>query len=154
MNFLEFERPIAELEAQIDELRLVTDDSEININDEIERLKKKSETLTTQIFSKLDAWQIAQIARHPQRPYTLDYVKSICTDFDELCGDRAFADDYALVGGLARLEGQAVMIVGHHKGRDTREKVKRNFGMPRPEGYRKALRLMRMAEKFNPASYV
>jgi acetyl-CoA carboxylase carboxyl transferase subunit alpha len=149
MNFLEFERPIAELEAQIDELRLVTDDSEININDEIERLKKKSETLTTQIFSKLDAWQIAQIARHPQRPYTLDYVKSVCTDFDELCGDRAFADDYALVGGLARLDGQAVMIVGHHKGRDTREKVKRNFGMPRPEGYRKALRLMRMAEKFN-----
>ncbi|MFT5452761.1 MAG: acetyl-CoA carboxylase carboxyl transferase subunit alpha [Enterobacterales bacterium] len=149
MNFLEFERPIAELEAQIDELRLVSDDSEININDEIERLKKKSETLTTQIFSRLDAWQIAQIARHPQRPYTLDYVKSVCTDFDELCGDRAFADDYALVGGLARLDGQAVMIVGHHKGRDTREKVKRNFGMPRPEGYRKALRLMRMAEKFN-----
>jgi acetyl-CoA carboxylase carboxyl transferase subunit alpha len=148
MNFLEFERPIAELEAQIDELRLVTDDSEININDEIERLKKKSETLTTQIFSKLDAWQIAQIARHPQRPYTLDYVKSVCTDFDELCGDRAFADDYALVGGLARLDGQAVMIVGHHKGRDTREKVKRNFGMPRPEGYRKALRLMKLAEKF------
>jgi len=149
MNFLEFERPIAELEAQIDELRLVTDDSEININDEIDRLKKKSDILTTQIFSKLDAWQIAQIARHPQRPYTLDYVKSVCTDFDELCGDRAFADDYALVGGLARLDGQAVMIVGHHKGRDTREKVKRNFGMPRPEGYRKALRLMRMAEKFN-----
>jgi len=149
LNFLEFERPIAELEAQIEELRLVTDDSEININDEIERLKKKSETLTTQIFSKLDAWQIAQIARHPQRPYTLDYVKSICTDFDELCGDRAFADDFALVGGLARLDGQAVMVIGHHKGRDTKEKVKRNFGMPRPEGYRKALRLMRMAEKFN-----
>jgi len=149
LNFLEFERPIAELEAQIEELRLVSDDSEININDEIERLKKKSDALTTQIFSKLDAWQIAQIARHPQRPYTLDYVKSVCTDFDELCGDRAFADDFALVGGLARLEGQAVMVVGHHKGRDTREKVKRNFGMPRPEGYRKALRLMRMAEKFN-----
>jgi acetyl-CoA carboxylase carboxyl transferase subunit alpha len=149
LNFLEFERPIAELEAQIEELRLVSDDSEININDEIERLKKKSETLTAQIFSKLDAWQIAQIARHPQRPYTLDYVRSICTDFDELCGDRTFADDFALVGGLARIEGQAVMLIGHHKGRDTKEKVKRNFGMPRPEGYRKALRLMRMAEKFN-----
>ena len=149
LTFLEFERPIAELEAQIDELRLVTNDAEININDEIERLKKKSITLTQQIFSKLDSWQIAQIARHPQRPYTLDYVKSICTDFDELAGDRAFADDYALVGGLARIDGQAVMIVGHHKGRDTKEKVKRNFGMPRPEGYRKALRLMRMAEKFN-----
>lgn len=149
LTFLEFERPIAELEAQIDELRLVTNDAEINISDEIERLKKKSITLTQQIFSKLDSWQIAQIARHPQRPYTLDYVKSICTDFDELAGDRAFADDYALVGGLARLDGQAVMIVGHHKGRDTKEKVKRNFGMPRPEGYRKALRLMRMAEKFN-----
>lgn len=149
LNFLEFERPIAELEAQIEELRLVTDDSEININDEIERLKKKSATLTSQIFSKLDSWQIAQIARHPQRPYTLDYVKAICTDFDELSGDRAFADDYALVGGLCRLDGQAVMVVGHHKGRATKEKVKRNFGMPRPEGYRKALRLMRMAEKFN-----
>ncbi|MCP3674671.1 MAG: acetyl-CoA carboxylase carboxyl transferase subunit alpha [Gammaproteobacteria bacterium] len=149
LTFLEFERPIAELEAQIDELRLVTNDAEINISDEIERLKKKSITLTQQIFSKLDSWQIAQIARHPQRPYTLDYVKSICTDFDELAGDRAFADDYALVGGLARLDGQPVMIVGHHKGRDTKEKVKRNFGMPRPEGYRKALRLMRMAEKFN-----
>jgi len=149
LNFLEFERPIAELEAQIEELRLVTDDSKINISDEIERLKKKSHVLTEQIFSKLDAWQIAQIARHPQRPYTLDYVQMICTDFDELCGDRAYADDYALVGGLARLDGQPVMVIGHHKGRDTKEKVKRNFGMPRPEGYRKALRLMRMAEKFN-----
>ncbi len=148
LNFLEFERPIAELEAQIEELRLVSDDSEININDEIERLKKKSHALTEQIFSKLDAWQIAQIARHPQRPYTLDYVQMICTDFDELCGDRTYSDDYALVGGLARLDGQAVMVIGHHKGRDTKEKVKRNFGMPRPEGYRKALRLMRMAEKF------
>jgi len=147
-SFLDFERPIAELEAQIDELRLVSNDSEINISDEIERLKKKSVTLTQQIFSKLDPWQIAQIARHPQRPYTLDYVETICTDFDELSGDRAFADDYALVGGLARLNGQAVMVIGHHKGRDTKEKVKRNFGMPRPEGYRKALRLMRMAEKF------
>jgi len=149
LNFLEFERPIAELEAQIEELRLVTDDSEINITDEIGRLKNKSETLTAQIFSKLDAWQIAQIARHPQRPYTLDYVATICTDFDELCGDRAFADDFALVGGLARLDGEPVMIIGHHKGRSTKEKVKRNFGMPRPEGYRKALRLMKLAEKFN-----
>ena len=149
LNFLEFERPIAELEARIEELRLVSDDAEININDEVDRLKKKSQALTEKIFSKLDAWQIAQIARHPQRPYTLDYVKAICTDFDELCGDRAFADDYALVGGLARLDGQAVMVIGHHKGRDTKEKVKRNFGMPRPEGYRKALRLMQLAEKFN-----
>ncbi len=149
LNFLEFERPIAELEAQIDELRLVTDDSEINISEEIDRLKTKSHDLTKQIFSKLDAWQIAQLARHPQRPYTLDYVDSICTDFHELCGDRAFADDKALVGGLARLGDKPVMIIGHHKGRDTKEKVKRNFGMPRPEGYRKALRLMQMAEKFN-----
>lgn len=149
MNFLEFERPIAELEAQIDELRLVTDDSEINITDEIERLKNKSHTLTKQIFSKLDSWQIAQLARHPQRPYTLDYIASICTEFNELAGDRAFADDKALVGGLARLGDRPVMVIGHHKGRDTKEKVMRNFGMPRPEGYRKALRLMRMAEKFN-----
>ncbi len=149
LNFLEFERPIAELEAQIDELRLVTDDSEINISEEIERLKTKSHALTEQIFSKLDAWQIAQLARHPQRPYTLDYVASICTDFNELAGDRAFADDKALVGGLARIDERPVMIIGHHKGRDTKEKVRRNFGMPRPEGYRKALRLMKMAEKFN-----
>ncbi len=149
LNFLEFERPIAELEAQIEELRLLTDDADININEEIERLKAKSEEKTSQIFSKLDPWQIAQLARHPQRPYTLDYVKTICTDFDELCGDRAYADDYALVGGMARIDGIPVMILGHHKGRDTKEKVKRNFGMPRPEGYRKALRLMRMAEKFN-----
>ena len=149
LNFLEFERPIAELEAQIDELRLVTDESEINISDEIERLKKKSKTLTKQIFSKLDAWQIAQLARHPQRPYTLDYVRSITNDFNELSGDRAYADDKALVGGLARIDDRPVMIIGHHKGRDTKEKVKRNFGMPRPEGYRKALRLMRMAERFN-----
>ena len=148
LNFLEFERPIAELEAQIDELRLVTDESEINISDEIKRLKKKSKTLTKQIFSKLDAWQIAQLARHPQRPYTLDYVRSITTDFNELCGDRAYADDKALVGGLARIDDRPVMIIGHHKGRDTKEKVRRNFGMPRPEGYRKALRLMRMAERF------
>lgn len=149
LNFLEFERPIAELEAQIDELRLVTDDADINISEEIERLKKKSHDLTKQIFSKLDSWQIAQLARHPQRPYTLDYVASICTDFNELAGDRAYADDKALVGGLARLDDRPVMVIGHHKGRDTREKVKRNFGMPRPEGYRKALRLMRMAEKFD-----
>ncbi|MBT8450062.1 MAG: acetyl-CoA carboxylase carboxyl transferase subunit alpha, partial [Gammaproteobacteria bacterium] len=138
LNFLEFERPIAELEAQIDELRLVTDESEINISDEISRLKKKSNTLTKQIFSKLDAWQIAQLARHPQRPYTLDYISSIATDFNQLSGDRAYADDKALVGGLARIDDRPVMIIGHHKGRDTKEKVRRNFGMPRPEGYRKA----------------
>lgn len=148
LNFLEFERPIAELEAQIDELRLVTDESEINISDEINRLKKKSKALTKQIFTKLDAWQIAQIARHPQRPYTLDYIRNIATDFNELAGDRAYADDKALVGGLARIDDRPVMIIGHHKGRDTKEKVIRNFGMPRPEGYRKALRLMRMAERF------
>ena len=148
LNFLEFERPIAELEAQIDELRLITDESEINISDEISRLKKKSNTLTKQIFSKLDAWQIAQLARHPQRPYTLDYIRSIATDFNQLSGDRAYADDKALVGGLARIDERPVMIIGHHKGRDTKEKVIRNFGMPRPEGYRKALRLMRMAERF------
>ena len=149
LNFLEFERPIAELEAQIEELRLVGDDSEINISEEIARLKNKSEERTKQIFSNLDAWQIAQLARHPQRPYTLDYVADICTDFDELAGDRAFANDYALVGGMARLGGRPVMVIGHHKGRDTKEKIKRNFGMPRPEGYRKALRLMQLAEKFD-----
>jgi len=149
LNFLEFEQPIAELEAQIDELRHVGDDSEINIGEEIDRLKEKSRELTRQIFSNLDSWQIAQLARHAQRPYTFDYVNSIFTEFDELCGDRTYANDLALIGGIARLEGEAVMIIGHQKGRDTREKVKRNFGMPRPEGYRKALRLMEMAEKFH-----
>jgi len=149
MNFLEFERPIAEMEAQIEELRLVGNDSEINISEEIERLKKKSKELTQQIFSNLDAWQIAQIARHPMRPYTQDYINLIFTDYDELAGDRAFANDKAIIGGPARLNGQPVMVIGHQKGRDTKEKVARNFGMPRPEGYRKALRLMEMAEKFN-----
>ncbi|WP_444994722.1 acetyl-CoA carboxylase carboxyl transferase subunit alpha [Aliikangiella sp. IMCC44359] len=149
MNFLEFERPIAEMEAQIEELRLVGNDSEINISEEIERLKKKSKELTEQIFSNLDAWQIAQLARHPMRPYTQDYINLIFTDYDELAGDRAFANDRAIIGGPARLNGNPVMVIGHQKGRDTKEKVIRNFGMPRPEGYRKALRLMEMAEKFN-----
>lgn len=149
MNFLEFERPIAEMEAQIEELRLVGNDSEINISEEIERLKKKSKELTHQIFTNLDAWQIAQIARHPMRPYTQDYINLIFTDYDELAGDRAFANDKAIIGGPARLDGEPVMVIGHQKGRDTKEKVVRNFGMPRPEGYRKALRLMEMAEKFN-----
>ncbi len=149
MNFLEFERPIAEMEAQIEELRLVGNDSEINISEEIERLKKKSKELTDQIFSNLDAWQIAQIARHPLRPYTKDYINLMLTDYDELAGDRTFANDHAIIGGPARLDGAPVMVIGHQKGRDTKEKVLRNFGMPRPEGYRKALRLMEMAERFN-----
>lgn len=149
MNFLEFERPIAEMEAQIEELRLMEHDSEINISDEIERLQEKSKELTDQIFSNLDAWQMAQLARHPLRPYTQDYINLIFTDYDHLAGDRAFANDLAIIGGPARLDGQPVMIIGHQKGRDTKEKVRRNFGMPRPEGYRKALRLMEMAEKFN-----
>ncbi|MFT6734551.1 MAG: acetyl-CoA carboxylase carboxyl transferase subunit alpha [Polaribacter sp.] len=149
MNFLEFERPIAEMEAQIEELRLMGNDSEINISEEIERLQMKSKELTDQIFSKLDAWQIAQLARHPSRPYTSDYINLIFTDYNELAGDRAFANDLAIIGGPARLNGAPVMIIGHQKGRDTKEKVVRNFGMPRPEGYRKALRLMEMAQKFN-----
>jgi len=148
MHFLEFERPIAEMEAQIEELRLVGDDSEINISEEIERLRRKSKELTHQIFSNLDAWQVAQLARHPMRPYTQDYINLIFTDYDELAGDRAFANDRAIIGGPARLNGQPVMVIGHQKGRDTKEKVLRNFGMPRPEGYRKALRLMEMAERF------
>ncbi|MET1254802.1 acetyl-CoA carboxylase carboxyl transferase subunit alpha [Aliikangiella maris] len=149
MNFLEFERPIAEMEAQIEELRLVGNDSEINISEEIERLKKKSKELTKQIFSNLDAWQIAQLARHPLRPYSQDYINLMFTDFDELAGDRAYANDLAIIGGPARLNGKPIMVIGHQKGRDTKEKIARNFGMPRPEGYRKALRLMEMAEKFN-----
>ncbi|HEA26531.1 MAG TPA: acetyl-CoA carboxylase carboxyl transferase subunit alpha [Ectothiorhodospiraceae bacterium] len=148
LNFLEFEQPIAELEAKTEELRYVGDDSEINIGEEINRLKAKSESLTETIFAKLDAWQTAQLARHPQRPYTLDYIERIFTDFEELHGDRAYADDEAIVGGVARIDGRPVMVIGHQKGRDTKEKVKRNFGMPRPEGYRKALRLMEMAERF------
>ena len=148
MHFLEFERPIAEMEAQIEELRLIGNDSEINISEEIERLKKKSKQKTDEIFSNLDPWQVAQIARHPMRPYTLDYINLIFTDFDKLAGDRTYSNDRAIIGGPARLNGQPVMIIGHQKGRDTKEKILRNFGMPRPEGYRKALRLMEMAEKF------
>ncbi|MCF6219429.1 MAG: acetyl-CoA carboxylase carboxyl transferase subunit alpha [Gammaproteobacteria bacterium] len=148
MNFLDFERPIAELEAKIEELRHVGNDSEINLSDEISTLQKKSEKLTEEIFSKLNAWQVSQLARHPQRPYTMDYIERILTDFEELHGDRHFADDPALVGGIGRLEGRPVMVIGQQKGRDTKEKIRRNFGMPRPEGYRKALRLMEMAERF------
>lgn len=148
-NFLEFEQPIAELEAKIEELRFVGDDSEVNISDEIARLQDKCRTLTNTIFAKLTPWQTSQLARHPQRPYTLDYIDRIFTDFQELHGDRAYADDNAIVGGMARLNGRSVMVIGHQKGRDTKEKIRRNFGMPRPEGYRKALRLMKMAERFN-----
>lgn len=149
INFLDFEQPIAELEAKIDELRLVGDDHEVNITEEIARLQNKSKTLTESIFSSLTSWQISQLARHPQRPYFLDYVERIFTDFQELHGDRAFADDKAIIGGIARLDDQPVMLIGQQKGRDTNEKILRNFGMPRPEGYRKALRLMQMAERFS-----
>lgn len=149
LKFLDFEQPIAELEAKIDELRYVGDDSEININEEISRLKSKSETLTRNIFSKLSAWQIAQVARHPMRPHTADYLKLIAQDFQELHGDRMYADDPAVIGGTGRLDGRPVMFIGHQKGRDTKERVRRNYGMPKPEGYRKAQRLMRMAEKFS-----
>jgi acetyl-CoA carboxylase carboxyl transferase subunit alpha len=148
MSFLDFEQPIAELEAKIEELRFVGDDAKVNISEEIERLKAKSKVLTESIFGSLTDWQIVQLARHPQRPYTLDYVNRIFTDFEELHGDRTFADDKAIVGGIARLEGRPVVIIGHQKGRGTKEKVARNFGMPRPEGYRKALRLMQLAERF------
>lgn len=148
LNFLEFERPIAELEAQIEELRLMGEDKELNISEEIERLQAKSKELTKQIFSELTPWQVAQLARHPQRPYTRDYIEHIFTDFDELSGDRAFADDASIVGGMARLNEQPVVVIGHQKGRDTKEKVKHNFGMSRPEGYRKAKRLMELAERF------
>ncbi|HPE81446.1 MAG: acetyl-CoA carboxylase carboxyl transferase subunit alpha [Chromatiaceae bacterium] len=148
LDFLEFEQPIAELQAKIEELRLVGNDNEINIQEEIERLEGKSRSLTESIFSNLTPWQISQLARHPLRPYTFDYVSRIVDDFEELHGDRAFADDKAIVGGLGRIEGRPVMLIGHQKGRDTKEKILRNFGMPRPEGYRKALRLMKMAERF------
>ena len=148
LNFLDFEQPIAELEAKIEELRYVGDDAEININEEIGRLQAKSQSLTESIFSNLNAWQISQLARHPQRPYALDYIDKIFTEFQELHGDRAFADDAAIVGGLARLDGAPVIVIGQQKGRDTKEKIHRNFGMPRPEGYRKAKRLMEMAERF------
>ena len=147
-TFLEFEQPIAELETRIDELRYVQDDSAVDISDEIQRLTKRSQTLTKDIYGKLSSWQVAQVARHPQRPYTLDYVQALFTHFEELHGDRAFSDDPSIVGGLARFNGTACMIIGHQKGRDTKEKIARNFGMPKPEGYRKALRLMKLAEKF------
>jgi acetyl-CoA carboxylase carboxyl transferase subunit alpha len=149
LNFLEFEKPIAELEAKIEELRHVGDDSAVNISEEIQRLEAKSQALTATIFAKLTPWQVSQIARHARRPYTLDYLAEIFTDFEELHGDRAFADDAAIVGGLARLDGRPVMVIGQQKGRDTKEKIRRNFGMPRPEGYRKALRLMKLAERFH-----
>jgi acetyl-CoA carboxylase carboxyl transferase subunit alpha len=147
-KFLDFEQPIAELEAKIDELRFVGDDSEVNINDEIERLKAKSKSLTRSIFSDLNSWQVAQVARHPSRPYALDYLRLISPDFQELHGDRMYADDPALIGGPGRLDGRPVMFIGHQKGRDTKERVHRNYGMPKPEGYRKAMRLMEMAAKF------
>ena len=147
-TFLDFEQPIAELEAKIEELRYVQDDSALDISEEIGRLQKKSEKLTKDIYAKLTPWQISQVARHPQRPYTLDYVGALFSNFEELHGDRTFGDDPAIVGGLARFNGQSVMLIGHQKGRDTKEKIYRNFGMPRPEGYRKALRMMRLAEKF------
>ncbi|MFO0450939.1 MAG: acetyl-CoA carboxylase carboxyltransferase subunit alpha [Pseudomonadota bacterium] len=148
LNFLDFEQPIAELEAKIDELRYLGDDAEINIAEEINRLRAKSRNLTKSIFANLTPWQVAQIARHPQRPSTLDYLPMLFTDFQELHGDRMYADDLAIVGGPARLDGREVMVIGHQKGRDTKERVRRNYGMPKPEGYRKALRLMRMAERF------
>ena len=147
-TFLEFEQPIAELESKIEELRYVQDDSAVDISEEIARLQKKSSTLTREIYSKLSAWQISQVARHPQRPYSLDYFQNIFTEFEELQGDRAFAEDPSIIGGLARVGSQTVMVIGHQKGRDTKDKLYRNFGMPKPEGYRKALRLMRLAEKF------
>ena len=147
-NFIDFEQPIADLQAKIEELRLVGSDNDLNISDEIARLEEKNKTLTKNIFSDLDSWQIARMARHPQRPYTLDYIDYLFTEFEELHGDRHFADDAALVGGIARFEGIPVMVIGHQKGREVREKVRRNFGMPRPEGYRKACRLMEMAERF------
>ncbi|MBL4712826.1 MAG: acetyl-CoA carboxylase carboxyltransferase subunit alpha [Gammaproteobacteria bacterium] len=147
-NYLDFEQPIAELKAKIEELRYVGDDAEINIGDEINKLEEKSRSLTKNIFSKLTAWQTSKLARHPLRPYTLDYIDRIFTDFQQLHGDRAYSDDAALVGGLARLDGTPVMVIGHQKGRDTKENIRRNFGMPRPEGYRKALRLMKLAERF------
>lgn len=149
LNFLDFEQPIAELEAKIDELHYIGDDADVNINDEINKLKEKSSALTESIFSSLTPWQVSQLARHPQRPYTLDYIIRIFTDFEELHGDRHYADDHAIVGGVARLDHKPVMVIGQQKGRDTKEKLQRNFGMPRPEGYRKALRLMEMAERFN-----
>lgn len=147
-KYLEFEQPIADLQAKIEELRLVGSDNSLNIGEEISKLQDKSRALTENIFANLTSWQIAQMARHPQRPYTLDYIQHIFSDFEELHGDRHFADDAAIVGGIARLDGRPVMVIGHQKGRDVKEKVRRNFGMPKPEGYRKACRLMQMAERF------
>jgi len=149
ITFLEFEQPVAELESKIEELRYVQDDSAVDISEEIARLQKKSSALTKEIYSKLSAWQISQVARHPQRPYSLDYFQNIFTDFEELHGDRSFAEDSSIIGGLARFGSQTVMVIGHQKGRDTKDKLYRNFGMPKPEGYRKALRLMKLAEKFS-----
>jgi acetyl-CoA carboxylase carboxyl transferase subunit alpha len=148
LNFLDFEQPIAELEAKIDELRFVGDDSKLNISEEIDRLKGKSASLTRNIFSNLTPWQVTQLARHPQRPYTLDYLETICPDFQELHGDRMYSDDAAIVGGMGRIAGKPVMLIGHQKGRNTKSRVTRNYGMPKPEGYRKALRLMLLAERF------
>lgn len=148
-NYLDFEQPIAELEAKIEELRLVGSDTEVNITEEIANLQEKCKSLTETIFDKLTPWQISQLSRHPQRPYTLDYIEHLFTDFDELHGDRHFADDQAIVGGIARLNDRAVMVIGHQKGREIKDKVRRNFGMPKPEGYRKACRLMEMAQRFN-----
>jgi acetyl-CoA carboxylase carboxyl transferase subunit alpha len=148
VTFLDFEQSVSELENKIEQLRYVQDDSALDISDEIGRLQKKSQSLTKDIYSKLTPWQISQVSRHPQRPYTLDYIEHLFTDFEELHGDRNYADDPAIVGGLARFNGQSVMVIGHQKGRDTKERQYRNFGMPRPEGYRKAMRLMRLAEKF------
>jgi len=148
LNYLDFEQPIAELQEKIKELRNIVSDNEINISDELSRLEAKNQSLTESIFSSLNPWQIAQLARHPQRPYSFDYIARIFTDFDELHGDRHYADDEAMIGGVARLDGRPVMVIGHQKGRDTKEKIRRNFGMPRPEGYRKALRLMETAERF------
>ena len=152
-TFLDFEQPIADLEAKIEELRFVQDDSAVDISGEIGRLQKKSNALTKDIYAKLSAWQVALVARHPQRPYTLDYINGLFGEFQELHGDRSFADDNAIVGGLARFDGESCVVIGHQKGRDTKEKLLRNFGMPRPEGYRKALRLMKLAEKFRMPIY-
>ena len=148
-NFLDFEQPIAELEQKIEELRFVQDDSAVDISQEIDRLSKKSRDLTKDIYAKLSAWQVSKVARHPQRPYTLDYIQALFTDFEELHGDRTYSEDASIVCGLARFEGTACVVIGHQKGRDTKEKILRNFGMPKPEGYRKALRVMKLAEKFS-----
>ena len=148
-TFLDFEQPVAELESKIEDLRFVQEDSAVDISEEIGRLRKKSDSITKEIYAKLTAWQIAQVARHPQRPYTLDYIESLFSGFEEIHGDRLFADDPSIVGGIARFNDSSVVVIGHQKGRDTKEKLHRNFGMPKPEGYRKALRLMELAEKFN-----